>query len=270
MFDGWLDAAIADLRGTGPLCLYWDLDAPATLDRLHARIDDPLRGLVPRFDLILASGAGDGVCGAYEALGARHCLPIYNAVDPSRHRPVAPQIRFLGDLGLLANRLPDREARVDELFLRVAASLPRHRFRLGGSGWSGKRLPDNVDYIGDVADRDVNAFNGSPLAVLDVNGDGTARYGHSPASGVFEAVGAGACLITDAAAGIAPFLVPGREVLVAGTGDEVATHLSSLRPGRALLMASAARRRVLRHHTYAHRVRALEAVLGVGAARRLA
>ena len=64
--------------------------------------------------------------------------------------------------------------------------------------------------------------------------------------------------------------MPGREVLVAGNGDEVASHLASLRPGRALMMASAARRRVLRHHTYAHRVRALEAVLDVGAARRLA
>ena len=183
---------------------------------------------------------------------------------------MAPQIRFLGDLALLANRQPDREALVDELFLRAAASLPRHRFRLGGSGWSGKRLPDNVDYIGDVADRDLNAFNGSPLAVLDVNGGGMARYGHSPAMGVFEAVGAGACLITDAAAAIEPFLVPGREVLVASNGDEVAAHLASLRPGRALMIASAARRRVLRHHTYAHRVATLEAALDVGAARRLA
>ena len=161
----------------GPLCLYWDLDAPATLDRLRGRVDEPLRRLVLRSSISpLPSGGGDGVCGAYEALGARHCLPIYHAVDPSTHHPVAPQIRFLGDLALLANRQPDREALVDELFLRAAASLPRHRFRLGGSGWSGKRLPDNVDYIGwMLRTGDLNAFNGSPLAVLDVNGGGMAR-----------------------------------------------------------------------------------------------
>lgn len=270
VFDDWLDAAVADLRGTGPLCLYWDVDAPATLDRLRARVDDPLRVLVPRFDLILAYGGGDGVSRAYEELGARHCVPIYNAVDPSTHHPVAPQVRFLGDLGLLADRLPDREARVDEFFLRAAASLPRHRFRLGGSGWSGKRIPDNVEYIGHVPARDLNAFHGSPLAVLDVNREGVARYGHWPAPRVFEAVGAGACLITDAARGIEQFLAPGSEVLVAANGEEVVAHLASLRPSRALMVASAARRRVLRHHTYAHRVAALEAVLDVGAAVRLA
>ena len=40
--------------------------------------------------------------------------------------------------------------------------------------------------------------------------------------GVFEAAGAGACLITDAWEGIDQFLEPGREVLVAHDGDEVA------------------------------------------------
>jgi spore maturation protein CgeB len=270
VFDELLEAAVADLRGTGPMCLYWDVDAPATLDRLHARTDDPLRALLPQFDLVLTYGGGDGVCGAYEALGARRCVPIYNAVDPTTHHPVAPQPRFLGDLSLLANRLPDREARIEQFFLRAAERLPRHRFRLGGSGWSGKPIPDNVDYIGHVPTRDHNAFNCSPLAVLNVNRESMARYGHSPATRVFEAAGAGACLITDAAPGIEHFLEPGREVLVAADGDEVAAHLASLTPARAMAIGNAARRRVLQGHTYAHRVAALERLLDVGARQRLA
>jgi spore maturation protein CgeB len=265
VFDAWLEAAVASLRGTGPICLYWDVDAPATLDRLHADPADPLRALLPSFDLVLTYGGGDPVCRAYAALGARRCVPIYNAVDPRTHHPVPREPRFLGDLGLLANRLPDREARVEEFFLRPAAARPKHRFRLGGSGWAGKALPDNVECVGHVPTRDHNAFNCSPLAVLNVNRDSMARYGHSPATRVFEAAGAGACLITDAWPGLEAFLEPGREVLVAANGDDVGAHVDALSPARAIAIGDAARRRVLQGHTYAHRVAALEALLDVGA-----
>ena len=131
-------------------------------------------------------------------------------------------------------------------------------------------MPGNVDYIGHVPTADHNAFNCSPLAVLNVNRDSMARYGHSPATRVFEAAGAGACLITDAFDGIEQFLEPGREVLVAAGADEVAAHLSALTPSRAMCLGSAARRRVLQRHTYAHRVATLEALLDVGARQRLA
>jgi spore maturation protein CgeB len=262
-FDGWLDAAIASLRGTGPLCLYWDVNAPATLDRLRTDASDPLRVLVPAFDLVLTYGGGDAVGASYRALGARACAPIHNAIDPHAHHPVAPQARFLGDLSMLADHFPDREARVDALFLGAAARLPRHRFRLGGTGWDGKVLPDNVECVGQVPPRDRNAFNCSPLAVLDVNRDRGPHNGHSPAASVFEAAGAGACVITDASEDIAPFLEPGREVLSAAGGDEVAAHLEALTPAHALSLGGAARRHVLRAHTYAHRVATLEALLDV-------
>ncbi len=36
------------------------------------------------------------------------------------HHPVPPEPRFAADLGFLGNRLPDREARVDEFFLHAA------------------------------------------------------------------------------------------------------------------------------------------------------
>ncbi len=59
-------------------------------------------------------------------------MPIYNALDPDTHHPVAPDPRFAADLGFLGNRLPDREARVEEFFLRVADAQPARQFLLGG------------------------------------------------------------------------------------------------------------------------------------------
>jgi len=79
---------------------------------------------------------------------------------------------------------------------------------------------------------------------------------------VFEAAGAGACLITDAWTGIENFLEPNREVLVAGSGAEVAQTLVSLTPLRANSIGEHARARMLSEHTYAHRALDVEAALG--------
>jgi spore maturation protein CgeB len=88
-----------------------------------------------------------------------------------------------------------------------------------------------------------------------------ARYGFSPATRVFEAAGAGACLITDAWDGIELFLQPGEEVLVAHDGLEVADLLRSLTPARARQLGEAGQRRVLAEHTYAHRAAQVETVI---------
>ncbi|VWX63232.1 conserved hypothetical protein [Burkholderiales bacterium 8X] len=261
VFDELLEKAVLDLQGPGTRVVFWDVDAPATLDRMAANPQDPFRHCVPRYDLILTYGGGDPVVEAYESFGARHCVPIYNALDPSTHHPVDPQPSFEADLGFLGNRLPDREARVNQFFLHAASLLPEKRFLLGGSGWGDKEMPTNVKYMGHVYTGDHNAFNGTPMAVLNVSRDSMARYGFSPATRVFEAAGAGACLITDAWKGIEMFLEPGREVLVAENGDQVAEHLKQLDRPTAHRIGQAALKRVLAEHTYAHRVLQLEALL---------
>jgi spore maturation protein CgeB len=265
-FDTLLDEAVLDAKAPHAAAIFWDVDAPATLDRLEGDRRDPFRGLVPRYDMVLTYGGGQPVVDAYRAVGAQLCVPIYNALDPDTHFPVEPDVRFEADLGFLGNRLPDREQRVEEFFLRAAADLPGHRFLLGGSGWHDKPMPSNVNYAGHVYTRDHNAFNCTPLAVLNISRESMARYGFSPATRVFEAAGAGACLITDAWVGLEEFLDPGSEVLVATDGAEVAEHVKALSLEGARAIGAAARRRVLAEHTYAQRVRQLETLLGEAAA----
>jgi spore maturation protein CgeB len=88
-----------------------------------------------------------------------------------------------------------------------------------------------------------------------------ARNGFSPATRVFEAAGAGACLVTDAWTGIGEFLEPDREVLVAASAEDVAAHVDDLDRVRARRIGEAARQRVLREHTYAHRAVQFERLL---------
>ncbi len=149
-------------------------------------------------------------------MGARECIPVYNALDPQSHFPVEPDPRFACDLAFLGNRLPDREARVEEFFLKPATLLCERSFLIGGNGWESKAMPSNVRHRGHVYTAEHNAFNCTPLAVLNVSRESMARYGFSPAT-LARAIG------------------------------------------------EAARRRVLAQHTYAHRARQLEAVLGMRA-----
>jgi spore maturation protein CgeB len=265
VFDELLEREVLALRRSDNLVAFWDVDAPATLDRVHQHPDDPFRVLIPRYDLVLTYGGGAPVVDAYEALGASRCIPIYNALDPTTHFPAARDPRFDCALGFLGNRLPDREARVEEFFLRAAAELPSERFLLGGNGWADKPMPANVTPLGHVYTHEHNAFNSTARAVLNINRESMARYGFSPPTRVFEAAGAGACLISDAWTGLETFLAPGDEVLVAHSGAEVAEHVRTLTPERARRIGDAAYRRVMAEHTYTHRVRQLEHVLGIDA-----
>ncbi|HEV7923376.1 MAG TPA: glycosyltransferase [Thermoanaerobaculia bacterium] len=261
VFDGLLEREVLALQNERRAVVFWDVDAPATLDRVGGNEADPFRPLIPRYDLVLTYGGGDPVVEAYEALGARRCVPIYNALDVSTHFPVARDPRFHSDLAFLGNRLPDRERRVEDFLFRAADAQPSLRFLLGGSGWDGKPRPENIAYIGHVGTSDHNAFNCSPRAVLNISRESMARYGFSPATRVFEAAGAGACLITDAWEGIEQFLQPGAEVLVARDGEEVAACMNELTDEKARAIGQAAFRRVRAEHTYDHRALDVEAAL---------
>lgn len=260
VLDDLLEVRISALPDT--VCkVFWDVDAPATLDRLTANAADPFHRALPRFDVVFTYGGGDRVTGRYRQLGARECIAIYNAFDPDVHFPTAPDPRFECDLSFLGNRLPDREARVEEFFLRAAALAPQQRFLLGGNGWADKAMPANVRYVGHVYTADHNAFNCSARLVLNIARDSMARYGFSPATRVFEAAGAAACLITDYWDGIDDFLQPGREVLVAHSGEDVARMAREIAPEQARGIGLAARKRVLTDHTYAQRAKLVQSVL---------
>ena len=257
--DLLLDQVMAAAR-PGALRLFWDVDAPATIAQVQATPDHPLRRALAHLDLVLTYGGGPPVVAAYRALGARDCVPICNAVDPATHHPVPPDPALACDLAFLANRLPDRQARVEEFFLGPAVRLPGHRFLLGGAGWDGG-LPPSVRLLGHVPTARHNALNCSAGMVLNVARQSMAETGWSPATRVFEAAGAGACLISDTWEGIGAFLTPGTEILLARDGADVAEAVVSVPAETRAAIGRAARARVLREHTYDLRAAQMEAVL---------
>jgi spore maturation protein CgeB len=261
VFDNELLVGLMDAARPDAIRIFWDVDAAATVAELRGDPDHPLHGALSDLHAVLTYGGGPPIVAAYKALGARDCRPIYNGLDPLTHHPVPPDGKFRCDLAFLANRLPDRERRVEEFFFGAAQRLPERSFLLGGAGWENKAKPENVRYIGHVPTRDHNAFNATPIAVLNVARDSMASLGYSPATRVFEAAGAGACIITDAWDGVEMFLQPGKEILVARDGKDVAALVGELTPGRAKDIGKRALARILREHTYAHRGAEVDAFL---------
>jgi spore maturation protein CgeB len=267
VFDAELLEGIVAHSRPGAMRIFWDVDAAATLDEMRGDESHVVKRMLPQLDMVLTYGGGPPVIDAYQGFGARRCVPVYNALDPTTHHPVEPDPAFAADLAFLGNRLPDREARVEEFFLRAAASLPDRSFLIGGNGWETKGMPGNVRHLGHVYTHQHNAFNCTPLAVLNVARDSMANIGFSPATRVFEAAGAAACLITDAWEGIEMFLTPDEEVLVARDGQDVADHVAALSPERARAIGKAALARILAEHTYAHRGEQVDALFRAEAER---
>ncbi len=258
VFDDELLAGVVNSSRPDALKVFWDVDAPATLADMRGDPSSPIRQALHALDLVLTYGGGMPVISAYTGFGARRCVPIYNALDPETHHPVAPDARFASDLSFLANRMPDREIRTTTFFMQPALCLPDKRFLLGGSGWQNGQIPSNVRLLGHVGTDRHNAFNSSARMVLNVARESMAQTGFCPATRVFEAAGAGACLITDAWDGIDEFLRPGHQILVARDGQDVAEYISTLSTDAARSVGEAAYVRVMAEHTYRQRAQLVD------------
>jgi spore maturation protein CgeB len=270
VFDEFLEEKVLECQSENTRIAFWDVDAPATLARVEANPADAFRRLIPQYDFILTYGGGAPVIDHYQRLGAANCHPIYNALDPETHFPVSPDPAFACDLLFVGHRLPDRERRVQEFFLRAAELAPDLQFALGGEGWEGKRMPANVRWIGHVGTGDHNRMNCSARMVLNINRDSMAGVGFSPPTRVFEAAGAGACLITDEWAGIETFFAPEKEILVAGSAEEIVAYLRTISQAAAKQIGNNMRQRALHDHTYALRAHEFDAIMKSAVAEQLA
>ncbi|PYX09152.1 MAG: hypothetical protein DMG88_07590 [Acidobacteria bacterium] len=262
--DERLESEVLQCRSKSCKAAFWDVDAPASLARVEENASDPFRDLIPRYDFIFTYGGGPPVIAHYLRLGAKNCIPIYNALDPDTHHPVSPDPTVSCDLVFIGHRLPDRERRVEEFFFAAAELAPELSFLLGGEGWGSRRLPKNVRWLGHVCSSDHNRINCSARMVLNINRQSMAGVGFSPPTRVFEAAGAGACVITDEWAGIDQFFEPGREILVASSAEKIVSFLREIPWQHASEVGQAMRHRALRDHTYSLRAQQVHEVLRAG------
>ncbi len=97
-----------------------------------------------------------------------------------------------------------------------------------------------------------------------------AQSGFSPPTRVFEVAGAGTCLLCDDWPGIDDCFIPGKEILVVRTAQDVVDALDTFDSAERRQIGSAFHTRALRDHTYAQRAAQAEAAFAFCLSSRLA
>ena len=251
--DAELERRVPAECSASAMTFIWDVDAPATIHRMRADARDALRHATPGYDAILTYGGGPLAYAGFAEFGAQAYYSMYNGLDPETHFPVLPDPTLACDVVFLGNRLPDREARVEELFLRAAELAPHASFVLGGEGWGDKQMPPNVRWLGHVPTADHNRVNCSASMVLNINRASMAEFGFSPPTRVFEVAGAGTCLLCDDWPGISDCFEPEREILVVRSAEDVVSALTRYELAARQGIGAAFHARGLLDHTYAQR-----------------
>ena len=239
---------------------FYDLDTPVTLHRL-AEGDSvpylPEAGL-GAFDLVLSYTGGRALTELRDRLGARHVAPLYGWVDPEAHHPVSSVPAYRSDLSYLGTYAEDRQAALEELLVAPARLRTDLRFVIGGAQYP-ESFPwtPNMFFLQHMPPPQHPAFFCSSRLTLNVTRQSMANYGFCPSGRLFEAAACGTALVSDRWEGLEEFFVPGEEILLARTRDEVNAALS-LTDRELRRMAQRARDRVLAEHSAGARAQYLE------------
>ena len=254
------DLIAAEARG---VAIFYDLDTPVTLARVAAGEAVPYipTGGLGAFDLVLSYTGGAALDALTGTLGARRAVPLYGHVDPGAHHPVPPVDWCRGDLSYLGTYADDRQAALDRLFVAPARAAPAQRFVLGGSGYPADfPWQPNIFFMRHVAPPDHPAFFCSSRLTLNVTRGDMAAMGWCPSGRLFEAAACGVPIVSDTWEGLDRFFVPGEEILLADTTDDVLAALALSDP-ELRRIADAARARVLAEHSSAARAAELVALI---------
>jgi spore maturation protein CgeB len=244
---------------SGPLRVFYDLDTPVTLRRVEqeAEVEYLRRDQLPAFDLVLSFAGGKILKDLEDTYGTRLARPLYGCVDPDDYMRVEPRPEFACDLSCMATYAPDRQHKVDELFLEPARRNPQRQFMLAGPLYPGACLwPANVRRAEHVALQWHPAFYSSSRVTLNITREEMARNGWCPSGRFFEAAACGTPLLSDWWEGLDWFFDVVRDIRVVARAEHVESALNQ--PDAELrALAAHARERTLDDHTGKVRARQL-------------
>ncbi len=256
-------AACAAVAESGVPSIFYDLDTPVTLARLAAgeAVDYLPRGGLGGFDLVLSYTGGPALEAVEARLGARRTAALYGHADPAVHHRTAPDPAFAGDLSYIGTYAADRQAAVEALFLEPARRRPDLRCVLAGAGYPADfPWTDNIWFVKHLPPPDHARFYSSSTLTVNTTRADMAALGWAPSGRLFEAAACACPVLSDRWAGLDAFFTPGEEILLASTPEEAEAALA-LGPARLREVGEAARARLLREHTSAHRADELLALL---------
>jgi spore maturation protein CgeB len=253
---------------TRGLSAFYDIDTPVTLAKLARGDHEYLTPeLIPHFDLYLSFTGGPTLELLQQRFGAPLARPLYCSVDPDLYYPRQMQRQYA--LGYMGTYSDDRQPKLERLLLEPARQYPELRFAVAGSQFpAGIVWPDNVQRIEHLQPAQHGCFYNEQRITLNITRAEMVRAGYAPSVRLFEAAACGTPIISDGWEGLNDFFMPGREILVAETAEDVVQILRRTPDEQLQRIAQRARRRVLDHHTAAQRAAELEQYVEEASRRR--
>ena len=238
---------------------FYDIDTPVTLARLE-RGDTEY--LAPRqiagYGLYLSFTGGPTLTRLERDYGSPAARVLYCSFDPELYYPDASEPTW--DFGYMGTYSDDRQPTVDALLLAPARAWPQGRFAVAGPQYPQAIVwPANVQYMPHLPPAEHRAVYNRQRFTLNVTRADMIAAGWSPSVRLFEAAACGTPIISDRWVGIESLFVPGEEIFLADSGDEVLRLLRDLPEDERRRVGERARQRVLAEHTAAHRAAELEA-----------
>lgn len=233
-----------------PLRVFYDLDTPITLKNMNEGGVDYLHpSQIPAFDLVLSFTGGKVLEQLSKKYGARLVRPLYGCVDPDVYKKVKAAAKFSCDMSYMGTFAPDRQAKLEELFLMPARRHPDRRFLLAGPLYPAHwQWPNNIRKLDHVAPGFHPQFYSSSRITLNITRMEMALNGWCPSGRFFEAAACGTPVITDWWAGLDEFFNPVHDLRVVTATDEVEAALE-LPQSELGTLARHARERTLEQHT---------------------
>jgi spore maturation protein CgeB len=220
---------------------FYDMDTPVTIDKLRARDAEYLTPeLVERFDLYLSFTAGPALEVLSEEFGARRSEGFYCFVDAEAYAPVNESDCWA--LNYLGTFSAGRQPTLDDLLVKPARARPDQRFAVAGPMYPQEiAWPANVTRIEHLAPREHARFYSATRFTLNVTRPEMRALGYSPSVRLFEAGACAAAIVSDSWPGLDTVFVPGEEILLADSCDEVLRLLDQVSDAERAAIGAAAR-----------------------------
>jgi len=249
---------------------FYDLDTPITVAKLGAGDEQYLRrDQVAGFDLYFSFTGGPLLDELESSFGAKRAVPLYCSFDADRYRLSEPDSRFCCDLSYMGTYAPDRQPGLEQLLCSPAARLPGKTFIVAGPQYPASiSWPGNVKRLIHLEPKFHPPFYCSSRFTLNLTRKLMMDKGYCPSVRLFEAAGCATAIISDRWTGIEEFLVPGKEILLAESGEDVVRYLREVGKAEASAIGVKAQERVLVEHTAEKRASQFESFVGAKALAR--
>jgi nucleoside-diphosphate-sugar epimerase/spore maturation protein CgeB len=235
---------------------FYDIDTPVTLAKLERHDYEYLSPeVIPGYGLYLSFTGGPTLRRIEREYGSPMARALYCSVDSDAYPVLDARKRW--DLTYLGTYSDDRQPTLERLLIEPARRLPQLNFCVAGPQYPDTiEWPANVERIDHLPPADHPAFYAASRYTLNVTRADMIAAGWSPSVRLFEASACATPVISDKWDGIDSLFVPGREIILADSTDEIVELLSSDVDSSAI--GHAARGKILSRHTAVHRASELE------------